>query len=91
METFATQGFKIYTSSGVIRHVFVSCADCDSGSTTYQTVFEPERLIPTAQGEVGEALGTVSAHDSALKGAVQTLTIAKPHRKQGGERPFQGR
>ena len=36
----------------------------------------------SAQGEVGEALGTVSAHDSALKGAVQTASIAKPHRKQ---------
>ena len=60
-------------------------------STTYQTVFEPERLIPTAQGEVGEALGTMTAHDSALKGAVQTTSLAKPHRKQGGERPFQGR
>ena len=51
-------------------------------STTYQTVFEPERLVPTAQGEVGEALGTVSAHDSALKGAVQTTSLAKPYRKQ---------
>ena len=36
----------------------------------------------SAQGEVGEALGTVSAHDSALKGAVQTTSLAKPHRKQ---------
>ena len=50
-----------------------------------------------APGEVGEALGTVSAHDSALKGAVQTSTIAKPHRKQpngpfrmGGAAPIAG-
>ena len=52
-------------------------------STTYQTFFEPERLIPTAQGEVGEALGTVSAHDSALKGAVQAPSMTKPRRKTG--------
>ena len=43
-----------------------------------------------AQGEVGEALGTVSAHDSALKGAVQTTSISKTS-PQTGERPFQGR
>ena len=35
-----------------------------------------------AQGEVGEALGTMTAHDSALKGAVQQAPTPKPHRKQ---------
>ena len=83
-----------YTLRGVIRHGFVSptrqrgsCAICDSGSTTYQTAFEPVRLIPPAQGEVGEALGTGNTHESALKGAVQTPPMTKLRRNRAGTAP----